>query len=189
MAWILGWVAPAWTLAAERPLPPFEDVVRAVGTYFSGINGFRQGDLVNQSQVSQALQVVADLGWEVPDAADLIERALPESNFLVRQMSSESGRSFMRKVGAMPNGYGQLERLSDTHDGQKHITYLIEHKDGHLMLKYMTTTPGGRGLQRQMTNVPGGSKFDQPTNRIYKAEQLLAELKLLHTAHAAALGR
>lgn len=186
---VLGSRIVAAAPAEEPPLPPFEDVVRAVGSYFAGVPGFQQGDLIRRSQASEALQAVAATGWEVPDAAALAERALADNSFLVRQLASGNGQAFMRKVAKMPDGFGRLDRLSTTRDGKKHIEYLIRVKDGHLLIEYMATTPGGRNLGRQLTNVPGGANFNKRTKRIYQAEQLLAELKKLYDAQRATAGK
>ena len=189
---LLSAVAP-WLAAGsagageERPKVP--EVKQAVEAHFAALSDYRDGDLLDRGRVQGVLKVLARIGWEVPGGGDLVERALPEGNFLVTQFAKGRGQAFMRKVASLPNGYSKLDRLSTTSGGKKHIRYLIRQKDGHLLVKYLTTTQGGRNLGRQMASVRNGVNLNKKTSRIYTAEELLDELKKIYDQQTAALSR
>lgn len=169
--------------AAGKKPPTQEQIVAAASATFEELSGHKPGDLISQSQANAALQAAAKLGWQAGIESRLAGRALPDGHFLIQRKSSRKGRSFLRKVGKS-GGYAQLDRLSSTSDGKKHIKYLIGQRDGHLLITYMATTSKGRNLGRQMANVRRGVNLNKPTDRIYTAEQLMVAIKELYRSTA-----
>ena len=53
---------------------------------------------MSQQHVAGALDAVAEIGWDVPDADKITALALADDSFLVRELSTPAGRKFMRKI-------------------------------------------------------------------------------------------
>jgi hypothetical protein len=170
---------------AVQATPPtktldFDDVAREVQRYFATQSDHREGDLIRQSQIDAVLKNVAATGWKVDNSQEIVALGLPDGSFLVRELSSPSGKKFMRKIAAQPGGYSHLDRLSTTPRGQQTVRDLIRTPGGDDMIKYLTTTKGGRKLGTMMDGVRHGVDLNKPTGRIYTANDLVAVLKKLH---------
>jgi hypothetical protein len=177
-ALIVCLAAPASLWADDPPaLPDFAVVSQAVLGYFSTIKGYQPGDLVNQSQVDGALDAVAAAGWEVPNPRQIVGLALSDNAWLVRELATPKGQSFMRKVGKHDGGYQRLDRLSEIADGKNAIRILIKDPGGDKMIEYMDTTPGGKNLGQMMGGAKKGVDLNKPTGRIYTADDLVAVLQ------------
>lgn len=167
---------------ANKQPPTFEVVAGALGDYFTSLRDHRPGDLVSQSSVAAALEHVANAtGWEAPDQKAIVGRALADNSFLITQLSTPAGRSFMRTVAKYPGSYPRLDRLSTISHGQQFIKDLINRKGGSEMIEYLTTTRGGRELGKMMSGVQHGVDLNKPTGRIYTASDLLAEVNRAYT--------
>ena len=90
----------------------------------------------------------------------------------------------MRQISSYPNAYDLLDRLSRLPRGRQTVRDLIRGPDGYKMLQYMTTSAGGRQMGKQLSNSPGAGKFNEPTGRIYTAEDLLRRLEQSRAAAA-----
>jgi hypothetical protein len=174
--------------APPDKLPNFPEVTREVETYFASQAGYESGDIIKQSQVEQVLKNVAAVGWELNNPQTVVELALPDSSFLIRELSTPGGKKFMRKVGANAGGYSHLERLGTIPRGEQTIRQLIRDPGGDQLITYMATTTGGHKMSKMMGGVRGGVDLNKPTKRIYTARDLLAVLKELHSRDARGTG-
>lgn len=178
----LGWFAVVGCLltaasARGEELPKFAVVSQAALSYFNSLKGYQPRDLVSQSQVAGALDAVEQAGWEVPDREKIVDLALADNAWLVRELSTKKGKSFMRKVAKQQGGYLRLDRLSSISGGKDAIRVLIKDPGGSDMIEYMATTKGGYNLGNMMTNAQNGVDLNKPTGRIYTADDLVAVLE------------
>jgi len=177
----VGYLFVAASVRAEQEEPPtFAVVSQAALTYFNSLPGYEPGDLVSQSQVAGALDAVELVGWDVPDRGKVVDLALPDNAWLVRELSTKKGKRFMRKVGRFQGGYLRLDRLSTIADGRDAIRILIKDPGGDEMIEYMDTTKGGFELGRMMAGAKRGVDLNKPTGRIYTADDLVAVLESIY---------
>jgi hypothetical protein len=166
------------SMAEEPPAPPdFAVVTHTVEAYFTSLPDYQAGDLVSRSHVAAALAGVKDAGWKVPDADQIVQRALADNSFLVTQFRTPAGQRFMRRIAREPGAYAQVDRLSSISRGQFQVRELIRWNRGDELIRYLTTTQGGHHLGRQMSATRQGVDLNKPTGRIYTAEDLIAALK------------
>src|SRR3990172_12780163 len=149
-----GPVQPVSSDADARP--DFAVIEQAVLNYFASQPDYKPGDLVTQKQVDEALLRVEEAGWEVPERDEVVDRALGESSFLVRELSKPAGRKFMRKIAQPKGAYVRLDRLSTISRGEEVVRQLIREKGGYEMIEYMATTKGGHNLGRMMAGAQQG---------------------------------
>lgn len=157
--------------------PSIDGVIRALTAHFQSQPDFQRRDLMNQSQVADALAAVEQTGWQVPNAKKIVELALPDNSFLVGELSTPDGKQFMRKISRSPGTYSRLDRLSQLSQGQQFVTQLLGDKGGDDLITYLATTNGGRNLGQMMAGTPNGTDLNLPTGRIYTADDLLGVLK------------
>jgi hypothetical protein len=176
--------APIATASAAK-LPSFGKVVQAMTGYFESQQDYQAGDLLNQSQAAGALEAIAAIGWEVPQAEKIVSLALADNSFLVKQLATPKGKQFMRKIAKSPGTYSRLDRLSRISNGQSAVKILIRDPGGDTMLTYMATTQGGKNLGAMMAGTPNGTNLNKPTGRIYTADDLLAVVRQAYAKSAA----
>jgi hypothetical protein len=163
---------------AQRPSPENSNAgYTAVKQYFASLPDYQPGDLVTRSQVAKALAKVADAGAKVPAADRIVAATLPDNSFLARELSTPAGKKFMRKVARHPGAFSRLDRLSSMSRGQTLVRDLIRGADGDKFIEYLATTPGGRKLGSTLAGTRQGTDLNQPTGRIYTAEDLMAVLE------------
>lgn len=178
---LAGWLSLADRAdAASAALPEFAAVSQAVADYFDSLRGHQPTDLVTQSQVAEALDAVAEVGWDVPERDALVKRTLADGSFLVRELATPAGKKFMRNIARYPGAYNRLDRLSTISGGQKVVRQLIHEKGGYEMIEYMATTPGGHNLGKMMAGAQQGVDLNKPTGRIYTADDVVAALKKVY---------
>lgn len=163
------------THAADE-LPKFEKVQSGVESYFSKQKDFLPGDLVTRKQVAAVCDEIARLGWKIADRAELEKRALDDGSTLATQLRSASGRKFMRQAGAMSMGYDQLDRLSQLPQGRSTLDRMMRDPQGAKMLEYFASSQQGQEMMKKMSRDANG-KFDQPTGKIYTADDLMKALQ------------
>jgi hypothetical protein len=149
----------------------------AVEQHFASLPDYQPGDLITRSQVAEALTKVADAGAKVPHAEEILAASLPDTAFLARELSTPAGRKFMRKVARHPGGFDRLERLSSISRGQTLVRDLIRGADGDKLIEYLSTTRGGRSLGNALAGARQGANLNQPTGRIYTADELMAAIE------------
>jgi hypothetical protein len=54
---------------------------------------------------------------------------------------------------------------------------LIRGADGDKLIEYLTTTRGGRNLGSALAGARQGANLNQPTGRIYTADELMAAIE------------
>jgi hypothetical protein len=168
----------AFSAAAQRAgTPDPSAVAQAVEAYFASLPDYQPGDLITRSQIERVLTMLDDAGAEVPNANDLAERGLSDSSFIVKELSTSSGKHFMRKLARKPGTFAHLDRLSTIPRGEKLVRDLIRDKDGDKMIEYLATTKGGRNMGGMMAGVRGGTDLNKPTDRIYTVADLVTALK------------
>jgi hypothetical protein len=160
--------------------------VQAVSDYFQSLGDYQAGDLVSQRHVAGALGAVADVGWEVPDADKIIEQALADGSFLVRELSTPAGRKFMRKIARHAGTYSRLDSLSGLYNGERIVRDLVNQKGGDQFIEYLATTKSGHNLGQMMAGTKRGTNLNKPTGRIYTADDLVAVLKKAYAKAIAA---
>jgi len=139
---------------------------------------------VTRSQVAGALAKVADAGAKVPNADRILAATLPDNSFLAKELSTPAGRKFMRKVARQRGGFDRLDRLSSISRGQTLVRDLIRGADGDKFIEYLTTTRGGRNLGSTLAGARQGTNLNQPTGRIYTADDLMAAIEASLAAQA-----
>ncbi|HVC93142.1 MAG TPA: hypothetical protein VND64_05595 [Pirellulales bacterium] len=160
--------------------PDFSAVTEVVERRLHSDRKYHPGDLISRGALEPIFKELAELGWKPADRGAIEKQLLPDSDFLVRELRTDAGRTFMRQVGRYPDGYDRLDRLADLSDGKLIIGRLINGPDGYKMLEYLTTAPGGREMGAMLSQAPNGKGFNRATGRIYTAEQLLERLKSSH---------
>lgn len=171
--------------AAPPPkIPEFGVIANEVQRYFASQPDFRGGDLIHRSQIEAVLKNVAATGWKMDSAQQIVELGLPDNSFLVRELSTPTGKKFMRKVATRTGGYSHLDRLSTIPRGERIVRDLIRDPKGDDLITYLATTQGGHHLGKMMGGVRNGVDLNKPTGRIYTANDLLSVLKKLHDDQA-----
>jgi len=163
--------------ASPRAVPDFDVVAHGVDSYFSSLPDYQAGDLITQSHIEAALEIIHDLGWEIDKPLEIVELGLADTSFLVRELSSPIGRKFMRKVARQSGTFARLDRLSTISRGQTVVRDLIRMKGGDEFVEYLAMTKSGQNLGRQLAATKQGVDLNKPTGRIYTAAGLMAELK------------
>ena len=170
-------VAATASAAPAATPPSFDQVIRALTDYFKSQDDYQRSDLMNQQQVAEALEAVAKIGWQVPDAKQITDQALPLNSFLVGELATPDGKRFMRKISKSPGTYSRLDRLSRLSQGQQVVSQLVGDVGGDVFITYLATTNSGHNLGQMMAGTPKGTDLNLPTGRIYTADDLLAVLK------------
>jgi hypothetical protein len=174
-------VVPSLALAADgttvvRP-PSSEELNRFVQHHFATQAGFQEGDLITREATQALLVKLQEKGWQVKDEDELLERLLPEGDFLVKQLQDTKGREFLRKIQKYPGGVDRLDRLARMPQGKNNVNDLIRKvPNGADWIQAMTTTKEGKRLGKSLSNTRSGKNFNQTTGKIYFVPQLAQEL-------------
>lgn len=139
---------------------------------------YQPGDLISRSQVSACLADLHKRGWVLDDPKPLLEAALPDDDFLLRQLKDNKGREFLKKIQQTPGSIDRLDRLARMPHGQTNVRDLI-HKvpNGYEWINAMGTTAHGRRLAKTMENASTGKHFTEPTHRVYTVDALATYLE------------
>jgi len=180
---VVAWPAiPASPPSKQKPLPSFKQVQQAVLSRFATLPDYQPHDLITRGQVEPLFGHFERLGWKVADREEILAQVPSESDFLPRQLSTPTGRKFMRQIAGYPNAYDRLDRLSQLPHGKQTIRDLVRGPGGAKMIKYMTESAGGGELGKLLSNAPRGREFNKATDRIYTVEKLLTRLEKSHQA-------
>ena len=171
----------AWAAAEAKPFPPFPEVKQAIEQYFAAISDYQPGDIITRSQVQPLFAQLQRLGWTVSDRNEILGQVPGDSDFLVRQLRTRRGRTFMRQIGSNPDTYDRLERISRLPRGRLTVSELIQRPGkGSDVINYLADNPKGIQASKQMSRKVTGTKFDKPTGRIYTVKMLLDRLEASH---------
>jgi hypothetical protein len=180
--------APAANSAKGKPIPPFADVEQTVAQHFESRRDYQSGDLITKEAVAPLLAQLQKKGFPLADAKQILEQVPGKGEFLVDQLSTPGGRTFMRRIVAYPDAYDRLDRLSRLPHGEQTVRDLIRNPGGEKMVRYMTTAPNAEGVGKLLSNSPSSKQFTVPTGRIYTVAMLLARLQQSHAAALKAAG-
>ena len=170
--------------ANAKKFPAWTEAKATVVRQLQGRRGYRNGDILSQSDVERAMTALAKSGWKVADRKQIVAATLADNDFLVRHLRSRRGVPFMRKLGGNRQAYDRLDRLRRMPLGARRIPELINNPGGFTLIQYMVKTPGGRNLGRYLNQTRGTKNFNKATGRIYTQTQLLYRLKAAHAAEA-----
>ena len=170
--------------APPKKRPAWPAVEWAVKAHFAALPGYRPGDVVSRSQVEPLFARLDKIGFVVAEREGILEKVPPDSDFLVRQLRTNAGQKFMRRISRHPGAFDRLERISQLHRGKQTVRELIGRgSKGADVIAYLASDPDGKKANRMMSKPSkGGRDFAKPTGRIYTAEMLLQKLREQYTA-------
>ena len=175
--------APPVKNAVKKPakeLPKWDQVERAANATLRSQEGYQPGDIIARSEAQACFARLAALGWEPADAQALAAAVPGDDEFIVKRLrgkNNKDGRRFMSHVSKYPEGYDRLDRMIRMPRGETITADLIHTPGGYQMVEYLATAQGGIEMGKMLSETPKGKNFNQPTGRIYTAEQLIARLK------------
>jgi len=169
----------------DKSVPPFDEVRSAVLEHFESMGDYRPGDIITRDEVERLFARLKRIGFVPADEETILEKVPPQSDFIVRQLRSPAGRTFMREISPHPGVYDRIERLAGLRRGKDTVAELIRRgPKGAEVITYFATDPDGIKAGKLMsTPTKGGKDYGKPTGRIYTVEALL---KALQKSHAAA---
>lgn len=144
--------------------------------------GLERTDIISKSNAAAMLDALAKQGWNVANRDKLLERVLPDNDFLVAELRSKQGKNFVRQIISMPDGLDRVDRMSRQSQGKYVINMLVTHVDGPKMIGYMTGPTSNPRLSNLLSAAPPGADLNRPTGRLYTVDDFLNELKKLHAA-------
>ncbi len=157
--------------------PSRQEVQAFAQRLFGQQSGYQEGDVITQGMVKKLLSALNKKGWGVADPGALLERVLPDDDFLVKQFSDAKGRQFLRKVESLPGGIDRVDRLARMPQGHASVNDLIRKvPNGTDWIEAMVTTKRGHRLGERLSNSASGKDFNEPTGRIYTLAALLEAL-------------
>lgn len=167
--------------------PSFNQVERIVKSALGEREGYRPGDLINQSDVERVLEALEDSGWQPGDRQELLADTLSQDSPLARILGTERGTKFMRKVNDYELIYNRMDRVCRVRDGKRMLADLSKLPDGERYAK-METPPGVPGFlellpKRSSSKTRSIEDYKKPTGRIYTEKQLLNRLKQSYQEH------
>jgi hypothetical protein len=177
-------VAASQAPAQQQAPTDFSAILASLDRHFASLDGYEPGDLLCQSQIEAALQAVRKAGWAVADPQRISKLGLADGSFLVKELSTPSGKKFMRKIARHAGGYARLDRLSSISRGERIVRDLIRQRDGDKFIEYLATTSGGHKLGGKLAGAERGVDLNKPTGRIYTAEDFIAVLQHEYTNYA-----
>jgi hypothetical protein len=161
-------------------MPTWDQVQGAARRALQSRPDYQPGDILARSEAQAFFAQVAALGWQ-PDDAQEIAAAVPgDDEFIVKHLrgkNNKDGQRFMRHVAKYPEGYDRLDRMIRLPRGEIITADLIHNPGGFQMVEYLATAEGGVEMGKMLSETPKGKNFNQPTGRIYTAEQLIARVK------------
>jgi len=172
----------------KADLPKWEAIERAARAALCGRADYHPGDILARSEAQACFAQLAALGWKPADATELAAAVPGDDEFIVKHLrgkNNKDGQRFMRHVASYPDGYDRLDRMIRMPRGEIITEDLIHNPGGFRMVEYLATAQGGQEMGKMLSQTPQGKNFNQPTGRIYTAEQLLARLKTSYSADTA----
>jgi hypothetical protein len=175
-------VCASLSVAAEKPDAnrwKKEKIEKFVTKFFLNIPGFKEGDLITKTQVDSLLKHMSKQGWVVKPAEReaIIDRVLDDNSFMVQQLTTAKGRSFLNRIRNLPNGIDRVERIAEMPKGKRDVQALIYRvPDGHKWIEALTVPKNGVRLNQNFNRSAHGSKMYEETDRLYFAHQLIEEL-------------
>jgi hypothetical protein len=173
--------ARAQSPSSDESFPTWSEVRATVDSHFAKLPDLQPGDLITASDAAPALKALEELGWKDVSRCETVSRILEDGSFLARELRSDPGRIFMRRVSGYKLIYDRLDRVSQMPGGQKLIHDMIRLPDGHRyaqMQPHQGTPPMTDFLPKGASGkAPRVRDLDKPTGRIYTQSELLAQLE------------
>jgi hypothetical protein len=173
--------------AEPEGLPPFAKVEAVIANHFAKLSRYAslpdaerrlvRGDLITRGMVTPIFPQLEQIGWTVADRDRILERILPDNDFLVAQLSTPKGQAFWRQIRDYPQGIDRLDRMRQMPHGETTVsTFINKMPNGYTWIQAMTSTEGGERLAHDIARYQAGADFNKPTERIYVEEDLIAAL-------------
>jgi hypothetical protein len=156
-----------------------DKIEKFVTNFFSKVPGFQEGDLITKSETESLLQQINKQGWVIKaeDREAIMDRVLDDNSFMVKQLTTPKGRSFLNKIRNLPSGIDRVERISEMPKGKRDVEALIYRvPDGYKWIEALTVPRDGVRLNQNFKRTPYGKNMYKDTNRLYFAHQLIEEL-------------
>lgn len=179
---------PSLCLAAKkpRPMPTVEKVEEHTRRYLSGLEDYKPGDMLAQSQVEPLFAVLNQMGWNVSDQKKVLREISDDRDFLFQQFQSDRGRKFMRAIAKTPLAYDRLHRLCWTVGGGQAVKDIIRLPNGPEIVETLAGTSRGKDIGSRLSKAAKGADFNKPTGVIYSEDQLVERLKATYARDLAA---
>lgn len=165
-----------------KVLPSPAMVQKVVKVHLAKLPEYQEGDILCRSDVEPIFRQLAKIGWKAADAKKILGEMLDANNFLIKELRTDRGRQFMRKVSGDPSVYDRLDRVARHRRGPATIRSLVRLPNGE---KYAKADPGrgnpsmsdlvliyDRGAEQNRKL----KDYNKPTGRIYTADQFLKRL-------------
>lgn len=169
-------LAAAETQSASR-LSDFATLERVVAHVLAKRSDYQPGDLLSRAKVQPVFTQLAKIGLTIHNQQKILASIPAKADFVVRQLQTERGRLFMRKIARYPDAYDRLERLAALPRGHQIIEDLIRTPGGEKMVGYLTNSQGGKNMGRMLSCIPQEGNFNAPTGQIFTEEQLIKRLQ------------
>lgn len=156
-----------------------DKIEKFVTKFFSNVPGFQEGDLITKSQTEALLKQMNKQGWRInaEDREAIMERVLDDNSFMVKQLTTRKGRSFLKSIRNLPSGIDRVERITEMPKGKRDVQALIYRvPDGHKWIEALTVPRDGVRLNENFNRSAYGKNMYKDTNRLYFARQLIDEL-------------
>ncbi len=172
--------SPAFPLETQKR-PSLKQVSGITQVALSKRDGYQEGDLLTQKDVTRVLKALAAAGWTPADRKKLLADTLPTDAALVRILSTRRGIKFMRQVSGYERIYDRMDRVSRVRGGQRMLTDIAKLPDGQKLakLKRPHGVPGFLDLLPKTSSgkVRSIKDYTQLTGRIYTQRHLLERLE------------
>ncbi len=163
--------------AGKDRFPDFPLVEEAVRHHLEGLDTYQPKGLISRGDVKPIFKELETMGWKVADRKEILDRLLPDNNYIVKLLRTKRGKWFASKICVYPNAYDRFDRMARMPYGQNACIRLVHHPRGYIMLRYMTQASGGEILGTYLENTATGRDFNKPTGRIYTIAALITTLK------------
>ena len=177
----LALVLTTSSVYAATELPPFSDVEQLVKKHFAPTYKFKEGDLITKSDVSPFLAQLPSIGWHLPKPERILDRVLDDNDYLVRQLKSPKGRQLFQRTAKYPGALDRLDRMREMHGGNKTLDVFVQKTPGNAdVLTTILTTKRGQRFANDIAKYNNGKDFNEPTERIYRVQELVPALKQIY---------
>ncbi len=175
---LLCWAIPATDAEARgKRLPDFPLIEQTVVRHFKGLSTYQPDGLISRGDVQPIFKELETIGWKVAERKEILDRVLPDNDYIVKLLRTSRGKWFASKICKYPHGYDRFDRMARMPYGKNACLRLVHHPKGYIMIRYMTEASGGQILGTYLSNCQTGRDFNKPTGRIYTVKALIAELK------------
>ena len=164
--------------SGKRDAPKASDLQAFAFKVLDGTPGFDRDGVISRGQATHVMSQLMAKGWKIDNAKEVLERTLPDNDFLIRQLSDEAGKVFLKKIGDVEGSLDRLDRLARMPQGENNVNDLIRKvPNGYEWITSMSNTAHGRRMAERLEAAQGGQDFNEPTGRIYTVKALSSALE------------